>query len=73
MRTIDKASLPARAFACGIRRVEFRIDERNARSGAVMLKLGAVNEGVLRAERVTWTGHVRDAAVFSIRANEWMS
>jgi RimJ/RimL family protein N-acetyltransferase len=61
-----KALLLARAFATGIRRVEFRIDERNARSQAAVLKLGATKEGVLRAERVTWTGHVRDTGLFSI-------
>lgn len=59
------------AFAAGIRRVEFRIDERNARSQAAVRKIGAVKEGVLRAERVTWTGHVRDTGLFSILAHEW--
>ncbi|MFL6858703.1 MAG: GNAT family N-acetyltransferase [Allosphingosinicella sp.] len=60
-----------RAFACGFRRVEFRVDARNARSRAAMAKLGAVREGVIRAERVTWTGHVRDTILFSILAGEW--
>ena len=32
------------AFAVGIRRIEFRIDERNARSQAAVGKLGAVKE-----------------------------
>ena len=66
-----KALLLSRAFACGIRRVEFRIDERNGRSQAAVRKLGAVREGLLRAERITWTGHVRDTALFSILAAEW--
>jgi len=61
----------ARAFACGVRRVEFRVDARNARSQAAMAKLGAVREGVLRADRITWTGHVRDTMLFSILAAEW--
>jgi RimJ/RimL family protein N-acetyltransferase len=60
-----------RAFACGFRRVEFRVDSRNARSQAAMAKLGAVREGVLRADRITWTGHVRDTVLFSILASEW--
>ena len=60
-----------RAFACGIRRVEFRVDARNARSQAAMAKLGAVREGVLRADRITWTGHVRDTVLFSILRDEW--
>lgn len=59
------------AFAAGIRRIEFRIDERNARSQAAVIKLGATKEGVLRAERITWTGHVRDTGLFSILADEW--
>ena len=60
-----------RAFDCGIRRVEFRVDVRNARSQAAMKKLGAVREGVLRADRITWTGHVRDTALFAILKEEW--
>ena len=60
-----------RAFGCGFRRVEFRVDARNARSQAAMAKLGAVREGVIRQDRVTWTGHVRDTVLFSILADEW--
>ena len=60
-----------RAFDCGIRRVEFRVDRRNQRSQAAMTKLGAVREGVLRADRITWTGHVRDTVLFAILKEEW--
>ena len=60
-----------RAFDCGIRRVEFRVDRRNERSQAAMTKLGAVREGVLRADRITWTGHVRDTVLFAILKEEW--
>jgi RimJ/RimL family protein N-acetyltransferase len=60
-----------RAFDCGFRRVEFGVDSRNERSQAAMTKLGAVREGVLRAYRVTWTGHVRDTVLFSILKDEW--
>jgi RimJ/RimL family protein N-acetyltransferase len=60
-----------RAFAAGIRRVEFRVDARNTRSLAAMAKLGATREGLLRADRVTWTGHVRDTVLFSILRDEW--
>lgn len=66
-----KDMMLARAFDCGIRRVEFRVDARNARSQAAMKKLGAVREGVLRADRTTWTGHVRDTVLFSILKDEW--
>jgi len=60
-----------RAIDCGFRRIEFRVDARNARSQAAMAKLGAVREGVIRAERITWTGHVRDTVLYSILADEW--
>jgi RimJ/RimL family protein N-acetyltransferase len=60
-----------RAIVCGFRRIEFRVDARNARSQAAMAKLGAVREGVIRADRITWTGHVRDTVLFSILASEW--
>jgi len=60
-----------RAFGQGLRRVEFRVDARNGRSQAAMTKLGATREGVLRADRITWTGHVRDTVLFSILAEEW--
>ena len=66
-----KTLLLDRAFACDIRRVEFRVDDRNARSKAAVRKLGASQDGLLRAERITWTGHVRDTALFSILAEEW--
>lgn len=60
-----------RAFASGFRRIEFRVDQRNARSQAAMAKIGGVREGVLRADRITWNGHVRDTVLFSILAEEW--
>jgi RimJ/RimL family protein N-acetyltransferase len=66
-----KDMMLARAFDCGIRRVEFRVDRRNARSQAAMKKLGAVREGVLRADRITWNGHVRDTVLFAILKDEW--
>lgn len=66
-----KAIMLERAFDCGIRRVELRVDRRNARSQAACRKLGAVQEGVLRADRITWTGHVRDTVLFSILRDEW--
>ena len=59
------------AFDRGYRRIEFRVDSRNARSQAAMKKLGAVREGVLRADRITWTGHVRDTVLFAILKEEW--
>jgi RimJ/RimL family protein N-acetyltransferase len=66
-----KDMMVGRAFDCGIRRVEFRVDIRNKRSQAAMKKIGAVREGVLRADRITWTGHVRDTVLFAILKDEW--
>ena len=66
-----KGMMLSRAFECGIRRVEFRVDRRNPRSQAAMKKLGAIREGVLRADRITWNGHVRDTVLFAILKDEW--
>lgn len=59
------------AFASGYRKIEFRVDTRNKRSMAAVLKLGAKQEGVLRKNRVTWTGYIRDTAVFGLLEDEW--
>lgn len=58
-------------FACGYRRIELKVDSRNTRSQAACAKIGAVREGVIRADRITWNGHVRDTVLFSILAAEW--
>jgi RimJ/RimL family protein N-acetyltransferase len=68
-----KRILLGHAFASGIRRVEFRVDDRNTRSKAAVKKIGGVLEGILRADRITWTGHVRDTALFSILAGEYQA
>lgn len=59
------------AFDCGFTRIEFRVDTRNKRSMAAVLKLGASHEGTLRKNRITWTGYVRDTAVFGLLKEEW--
>jgi RimJ/RimL family protein N-acetyltransferase len=59
------------AFATGIRRIEFRVDTRNTRSMAAVEKLGAKREGILRRNRVTWTGFIRDTAVFGLFPEDW--
>lgn len=66
-----KDMMLTRAFDSGFRRVEFRVDARNLRSQAAMAKIGAVREGVMRADRITWTGHIRDTVLFSILKDEW--
>jgi RimJ/RimL family protein N-acetyltransferase len=67
----SKLLMLGHAFACGALRVAFRVDARNTRSQAAVAKLGAVREGVMRQDRITWTGYVRDTVVFSILAREW--
>jgi RimJ/RimL family protein N-acetyltransferase len=59
------------AFAQGYHRIEFRVDERNQRSQAAVLKLGATREGTLRGDRVTWTGYRRNTCIFSLLRGEW--
>jgi N-acetyltransferase len=59
------------AFRSGALRVQFRVDTRNQRSQAAVAKLGAVREGILRRDRLTWTGYVRDTVYFSILDSEW--
>ena len=66
-----KDLMMAWAFGAGIRRIEFRVDRRNQRSQAAMAKIGGIREGVIRQDRITWTGHVRDTVLFSILAEEW--
>ena len=71
--TIVKHLMINRAIGCGFTRIELRADARNTRSCAAIAKLGAVKEGVLRRNRITWTGYVRDTVVYSILADEWLS
>jgi len=66
-----KRLMMAHAFESGAQRVQYRVDAANARSRAAVLKLGAVQEGILRNDKVTWTGRVRSTVVFSILAGEW--
>ncbi|MBI1262875.1 MAG: GNAT family N-acetyltransferase [Rhizobiales bacterium] len=60
-----------RAFEGGARRVVFRVDAINKRSRAAVLKLGAVEEALLREDMVVWTGRVRSTVVFSVLARKW--
>lgn len=59
------------AFRSGAVRVQFRVDTRNQRSQAAVAKLGAVREGELRRDRLTWTGYIRNTVYFSILDSEW--
>ena len=66
-----KRLLLEHAFAAGAGRVTFQVDAINARSRAAMTKLGAVEEGLMRNDKITWTGRVRSSVIFSILAGEW--
>ena len=63
---VMKTLLLDHAFANGFTKVEFRVDGRNKRSQAAVLKLGAKHEGTLRKNRTTWTGYQRDTCVFGL-------
>jgi RimJ/RimL family protein N-acetyltransferase len=67
----SKMLMLGHAFDSGAIRVQFRVDTRNLRSQAAVSKLGAVREGVLRRDRLTWTGYVRDTVFLSILDEEW--
>jgi RimJ/RimL family protein N-acetyltransferase len=66
-----KRLLLAHGFDSGLGRVYLCVDAVNARSRAAVLKLGAVQEGILRRDRVVWTGRLRDTVVFSVLDHEW--
>ena len=66
-----KRLMMGHAFDCGARRAVYRVDAINLRSRAAVLKLGAVEEALLRQDRITWTGRIRDTVIFSILDNEW--
>lgn len=59
------------AFARGLERVVFKVDVMNLRSRAAVAKLGCMEEGIMRRERRTWTGRVRDTVLYSILRDEW--
>lgn len=59
------------AFGKNWNRVEFKTDSKNARSRAALKKLGAKEEGILRAHMWMPRGYFRDSVYFSILASEW--
>ena len=52
-------------------RVELKTDVLNEKSRAAMLRLGAVEEGVLRRHILTHSGRFRDTIDYSILDHEW--
>ncbi len=65
-----KGLMIGHAWACGFQRIHFDVDTRNTRSIAAIRKLGGQQEGVLRRNKTTWTGFVRDTAVLSLLPGE---
>jgi len=65
-----KGLMIAHAFGCGFERIHFDVDLRNTRSQAAVRKLGAKQEGVLRRNKVTWNGFVRDTVILSLLKGE---
>jgi len=55
----------------GAGRVQLKCDSRNLASRAAILKLGAVQEGILRKHMAQWNGYIRDTVMFSIIESEW--
>ena len=52
-------------------RVQLTTDEINQRSRAAILRLGAVQEGIVRHERIMPDGRKRNSVRFSIIDDEW--
>jgi RimJ/RimL family protein N-acetyltransferase len=55
----------------GCVRVQFTTDEINAKSRAAILRLGAMEEGIIRHERLMPDGRKRNSVRFSIIDDEW--
>src|SRR5262245_22319797 len=52
-------------------RVELKTNLLNRRSRNAMLRIGAVEEGILRSHAINDNGTVRDTVYYSILASEW--
>lgn len=71
MLMLAHAFTPGGLYPEGAHVVQFKVDALNTRSRAAVARIGAHLDGVLRRDRITWTGRVRDTCVFSILAEEW--
>jgi RimJ/RimL family protein N-acetyltransferase len=72
VNTEAKCLLLTHAFeAMGVVRVQFTTDVLNEASRAAILRLGAVQEGIIRNERIMQDGRIRDSVRFSIIDAEW--
>ena len=66
-----KALMIERAFAAGYEEIEFRVDTRNGRSMRAVEKLGARRVATIEKQMTTWTGYLRDSAVFRLGREDW--
>jgi len=55
----------------GALRVELKTDALNEKSRTAILRIGAVEEGILRKHVITASGRIRDTVYFSIVDGEW--
>ena len=55
----------------GLNRVEFHVAHKNVRSQKAVLKIGGVQEGILRNYAIQPDGSIRHTYVFSIIKEEW--
>ncbi|MEO5511222.1 MAG: GNAT family protein [Longimicrobiales bacterium] len=72
INTETKYLLLSHAFeTLGCIRVEFKTDALNTKSRNALMRLGAVEEGILRSHFVTVSGRLRDTIYYSILLPEW--
>ena len=72
VNTEAKLLLLGHAFEqLGCMRVEFKTDSRNQQSRAALERIGATEEGTLRAHMILPDGSRRDSVYYSILADEW--
>jgi RimJ/RimL family protein N-acetyltransferase len=72
VNTAAKRLLLEHAFeACDAIAVEFRTSWHNRQSQAAIERLGARRDGVLRNDRISSDGTLRDTVVYSILPHEW--
>ncbi len=55
----------------GARRVSLKTDSRNERARQAILRLGAIEEGILRNHRIARDGVDRHSVFYSVIDNEW--
>lgn len=71
MLMLAHAFTPGGLYEAGAAVVQFKVDAINMRSRTAVSKLGAHLDGILRHDRIVWTGRLRDTCVFSILSEEW--